>query len=511
MLETLLVIAVTGAAGLLAFLIVYARWHYGSLEKLGIPVETPHFLLGSNPDGHKIVYAHKDLERFHKYGSVYGVYEGRTPRLYVTDPEMIRRIMVKDFDHFYDRTVPEWGHEIFDNLLDFLPGEKWKTIRSALTPMFTSSRIRNGGKNFAALTDKYIKELHKDFKGSSLKFEMKEFTTPIFVEFTCDYFLSIKVSSEGNIRENYIYKMVLEAVNEGQDSSFAFVIITVFPFLLKFLPLFSKEGINKFLKTLDEVIKVRKANKVDITSGKDFIDVMITMLESLDSPEYKRLGIDKVTIQAQAFEMFIAGYDSILATLSVLSYHISANAEIQEKLIVEVDENLEKIKDGTADLPYLTACVKEAIRLSPSFIELERVCMKEWTYKERDINITIPKGMSVCIPAWATNRNPEIFNDPEEFRPERFYKGIDGKLVTELEQNPMSQYSMNSFGHGPRNCPGSRMAIELVKSVIARMLQEFKFIKRVDTVVEIQEGIPMIVRYKPIYVDILKREFESEQ
>ncbi|ODM98728.1 Cytochrome P450 3A24, partial [Orchesella cincta] len=511
MLETLLLILVTFIAGLVAFLVIYARWHYGSLEKLGIPVETPHFLLGSNPDGHKIVYAHKDLERFHKYGAVYGVYEGRAPRVYVTDPEMIRRIMVKDFDHFFDRTVPEWGHEIFDNLLDFLPGERWKTVRSGITPMFTSSRIRSGGKNFATLTDKYIKELSNDFKGSSMKFEMKEFATPIFVEFTCDYFLSVKISGEGNIRENYIYKMILESVNEGQESSFAFVLITVFPFLLKFLPLFSQEGIKKFLNTLDEVVKVRKANKVDTSSGKDFIDVMITMFESLDTPEYKRLGIDRVTIQAQAFEMFIAGYDSLLATLSILSYYFATNPEIQEKVLVEIDENLIKIKEGTADLPYLTACVKEAIRLSPSFIELERLCMKDWTYNERDINITIPKGMSVCIPAWATNRNPKVFKNPEQFRPERFYKGTDGKLVNELEQNSMAQYSMNSFGHGPRGCPGSRMAIELVKALVARMLQEFKFEKRTDTAVEIQEGIPMLVRYKPIYLDIIKRELTSEQ
>ncbi|CAL8147952.1 unnamed protein product [Orchesella dallaii] len=511
MLETLLLIAVTGAAGLIAFLVIYARWNYGALEKLGIPVVTPHFLLGSNYNGHKVVHAHEDLKRFHKYGAVYGVYDGRVPRIYVADPEMIRRIMVKDFDHFHDRTVPNWGHEILDNLLDFLPGEKWKTLRSGLTPMFTSSRIRSGFKNFSGTTDKYIKELRKDFKSPSIKFEIKEFASPGLVEFISEHFLSIKIADEGNIRENYIYKMVLEAINDDMGPSFAFVLLSAFPFLLKFLPLFSTAGIQKFLNTLDEVIKIRKANKVDTTNGKDFIDVMITMLENLDSPEYKRLGIDKITIRAQAFEMFIAGYDSILGTLSILSYSLAMNPTIQNKVLAEIDGNLDKIKDGTADLPYLTACIKEAIRLSPSFISPERLCMKEWSYKERGINITIPKGMNVTIPAYATNRNPEIFKDPEEFRPERYYKGTDGKLVSELEQNPMAQYSMNSFGHGPHNCPGGRLAMELVKAVMARMLQEFTFEKRADTVLEIQEGIPFIIRYKPIYVNLVKRELAGEE
>ncbi|ODM93120.1 Cytochrome P450 3A24, partial [Orchesella cincta] len=499
-------------AGLVAFLVIYARWHYGTLEKLGIPVETPHFILGSNPNGHKIVYAQKDLERFHKYGAVYGVYEGRTPRVYVTDPEMIRRIMVKDFDHFHDRSLQDWGHEIFDNLLDFLPGEKWKTMRSGITPMFTSSRIRSGTKNFTSLTDKYIKKMRKEFKGTSMKFDMKEFTIPIVVEFICDHFLSVKLSDEGNIRENYIYKMVLEAIGEGQDASFAFVrkrgfwysesnnmfYPAVFPFMLKFLPLFDQKGINKFINTLEEVVKARKANKVDTSNGKDFIDVMVSMFESLDSPEYKRLGINRITIQAQAFEMFIAGYDPILSTLSTLTYHFAMNQEIQEKLLEEVDENLNKIKDGTADLPYLTACVKEAIRLSPSFIELERLCMKDWTFNERDINVTIPKGTSFAFQPGQLIEIPKYSKILKNLD----LNGADGKLMSDLEQNPLAQYSMNSFGHGPHNCPGSRMAIELIKAGMARMLQEFKFEKRSDTVVEIQEGLPFIVRYKPIYVDI---------
>lgn len=73
MLETLLAVLITGIVGLVAFLVIFARWHYGSLEKLGIPVAKPHFILGSDPDGHKIVYQERDLERFKQYGPVFGV------------------------------------------------------------------------------------------------------------------------------------------------------------------------------------------------------------------------------------------------------------------------------------------------------------------------------------------------------------------------------------------------------------------------------------------------------
>lgn len=73
MIETILIVFLTSVAGLAAFLIFYARWHYGTLEKLGIPVAKPHFLLGSDPDGHTFVHVEKDLERYRKYGPVFGV------------------------------------------------------------------------------------------------------------------------------------------------------------------------------------------------------------------------------------------------------------------------------------------------------------------------------------------------------------------------------------------------------------------------------------------------------
>ena len=53
--------------------IVYIRWHYGTLEKLGIPVVKPHFILGSNPD-HDVAFGHEvDYKWFKKYGEVFGV------------------------------------------------------------------------------------------------------------------------------------------------------------------------------------------------------------------------------------------------------------------------------------------------------------------------------------------------------------------------------------------------------------------------------------------------------
>ncbi len=56
-----------------SILVIYARWNYGTLEKMNIPVVKPSFLLGSTPDLHLKVQHLEDVARYQKYGSVYGV------------------------------------------------------------------------------------------------------------------------------------------------------------------------------------------------------------------------------------------------------------------------------------------------------------------------------------------------------------------------------------------------------------------------------------------------------
>lgn len=78
----------------------------------------------------------------------------------------------------------------------------------------------------------------------------------------------------------------------------------------------------------------------------------------------------------------------------------------------------------------------------------------------------IPKGFSIWIPIYAIHHDPEIWEDPEEFRPERFSKENRAYI------RPVSWLP---FGDGPRSCIGMRLALMEIKFALVRMLQEFKF------------------------------------
>lgn len=73
MLEVALALLAVSFVAICIFLIGYMRWNYGSLEKLGIPVVKPHFLLGSLPNRHLIIDHENDYKLFKKYGEIFGV------------------------------------------------------------------------------------------------------------------------------------------------------------------------------------------------------------------------------------------------------------------------------------------------------------------------------------------------------------------------------------------------------------------------------------------------------
>ncbi|CAG7820488.1 unnamed protein product, partial [Allacma fusca] len=105
-----------------ALLVLYFRWNYGTLEKLGIPVVKTHFLLGSQTDFNKIVGHERDYEWFQTYGDIYGVYYGRKPQIHIVDPEIVRQILVKDFDKFVNHSI-DFGagaSDVFGEMLDFI-------------------------------------------------------------------------------------------------------------------------------------------------------------------------------------------------------------------------------------------------------------------------------------------------------------------------------------------------------------------------------------------------------
>lgn len=79
--------------------------------------------------------------KYHKYPFV-GVYKIFTPALLIRDPEVVKEITLKGFSNFTDNTISFDESDPFIGTNPFvLNGQKWKTVRSRLTPLYTSSKV----------------------------------------------------------------------------------------------------------------------------------------------------------------------------------------------------------------------------------------------------------------------------------------------------------------------------------------------------------------------------------
>lgn len=153
-------------------------------------------------------------------------------------------------------------------------------------------------------------------------------------------------------------------------------------------------------------------------------------------------------------------------------YELSKNPHIQKKAHEELDNVLKSgdVNDLTYDIlasmKYLDWCVDETLRKYPIVPILNRESTKDHTFA--GTNMTIEKGTPIVLPVLGIQRDPEIYDNPLEFRPERFRDSPTGNGKGKgLFYMP--------FGDGPRNCIGARMGKLQTKIGLAALLSKFKF------------------------------------
>ncbi|KAI4330560.1 hypothetical protein MLD38_028839 [Melastoma candidum] len=142
------------------------------------------------------------------------------------------------------------------------------------------------------------------------------------------------------------------------------------------------------------------------------------------------------------------------------------NPGVQKKAQVEIDRvvGFERVMTETdfSNLPYLQSIAKETLRLHPS---TPLMLPHRANARVKIGGYDIPKGSNVQVNVWAIARDPAVWKNPLEFRPERFHeeevdmKGHDFRLLP--------------FGAGRRVCPGAQLAINLVTSMLGHLLHHF--------------------------------------
>lgn len=199
-------------------------------------------------------------------------------------------------------------------------------------------------------------------------------------------------------------------------------------------------------------------------------DFMQTLVELMQEESYKSsLGIKQ--IKAMLVDILIGGTDtsstSIEWVMAELLHHPKVMKKVQHELSEVVGMNNIVEESHIPKLVYLDAVIKESMRLNPIGPLIARTLSQSCTVG----GYTIPKDSSVFVNVWSLQRDPLAWDDPPEFRPERFLEG-GGARKPDFSGN---NFNFIPFGSGRRMCAGVQLAERMMMYILGSLLHSFEW------------------------------------
>ncbi|XP_064986927.1 cytochrome P450 81Q32-like [Musa acuminata AAA Group] len=215
------------------------------------------------------------------------------------------------------------------------------------------------------------------------------------------------------------------------------------------------------------------------------IDVMLSLEES-DPGTYT-----DVTIKGLIAELLAAGTDTSAVTMEWAMCLLLNDPEVLHAATAELDAKIGQGRmaeeEDIPNLPYLNCIINETLRLYPAVpLLMPHESSRDCTVGGYDV----PRGTMLLANAWAIHRDPNTWDEPEEFKLERFqcegcwadgpYSAHGGKEVAGLRMLP--------FESGGRKCPGEGLAMRLIGLALATLIHCFEWEKLPGEEVDMTEG-----------------------
>ncbi|CAG9834257.1 unnamed protein product [Diabrotica balteata] len=462
-------------------LYAYFLYSYTYWSKKGVPYLEPKFPYGNcismfaKAKGYPVGILDSCYTKMREKGwKIGGFFTIARPTLLILDPEYVRDVLVKDFSYFVDRGFYYTKHDQVTENLFVMDETNWKNMRTKLTPTFTTGKMKM---MFPLITHacgqmtNFIGQLAEKKQDVDIRECLAMFTTDVIV--SCAFGLDSncftdKESKFRNIGKSYFsFKDVLLAAKVSM--------MTYAPELaLKLgVPSLKKEQRQFFIDIIGSTVDYRRKNNV---RREDFLQLMINLLDQpKDAPNH--VTFDQLIAQVSIF--FVAGFETSSSTMTFALYELAKHPEYQDRLRDEITSVLSDKKELTYEsineMKYLQQVIDETLRLYPVVSNLQRKCVKDYTFK--NTNIVVEKGVTCVIPIFNIQRDPELFKDPLTFDPERF---------SPENKNTIVPYSNLPFGEGPRNCIGLRFGYMQSKIGIIETIRKFKLTISPSTKMPIQ-------------------------
>ncbi|KAK2967648.1 hypothetical protein RJ640_030519 [Escallonia rubra] len=349
-------------------------------------------------------------------------------------------------------------------------GDHWRNLRRICAlEIFSTSRLNMFASirkdEIGILLQKLAQNSRHGFAKVELKSKLSELTINNIMRMVAGkrYFGDELDSDEA---ENF-QKLIKEAFSYGGVSNPG----DFFP-VLRWI---NYKGMETKLARLGKKMDAFMQGLIDETRRGEGKDSMIAHMLSLQEsqPEYYT---DRI-IKGLLVVMLLAGTDTSAVTIEWAMTLLLNHPEVLKKARAELDDHVGQDRlveeADLSQLHYLHSIIQETFRLFPA------TPMLVPHMSSADCSVggyNVPRGTILLVNAWAIHRNPQVWEDPTSFKPERFEAGeVEG-------------HKLLPFGIGRRSCPGASLAQRVVGLTLASLIQCFEW-ERVDgNQIDLTEG-----------------------
>jgi len=375
-------------------------------------------------------------ELYQTYGDVVTIHAGRTPNILFFRPEHVHTILVEQARNFHARAANRNMRQVLGDGLITANGDAHRRQRRLVQPAFHKRRVEA----FAGLMVEHTEQLLETWQPG---LELDIFATLLQ--------LTIRIAARTLFN--------VDAREQSAELSRHFNAVINHP-LGRFnvdLP-FTRYGKRMDgLRRLDAYIYALIAQRR--AEGSDAGDMLSMLLRAQDDQG----AMTDQQIRDQVVTFFAAGHETTATNLTWTFYLLSEYPGVRAKLQSELHTVLAgraPTLDDLPNLPYLDWVINESLRLYPPIWSLGRHAMAAFDLA----GYHFPAGTKIMLTQWVTHYLPEVWGDPDVFRPERWDPANGPKL-------PPGAYF--PFSLGPRMCIGMSFALLEAKLVLATILQRY--------------------------------------
>jgi cytochrome P450 len=372
------------------------------------------------------------------------------PIIVVGDPVLAREILndpstTKPFDFYGPIDVPIGA----TNMLT-ANGERWRHARKATAPAFAKSQIERMNQVCKEKLEDWIQRRMNVFCQDDQPFDPAEEMLFLSLSIICEAAFEYEMKREE--AKIFLYELDLVITEYELKQTTNPLRGTWLGYLFAYSEIRRAEQASKKLRDImDKILQMYRKNQTTTSSKGTLIEYIV------NNPLYVN---DKERIGDMAVYL-VAGHDATAYTLAWTLLELARNPLVLDSVrtqLASMANEEERLKCSALD-----HVIKEAMRLYPAAaIGGFRETHRDFAV---DDTITIPKGSVIFIAPLLSHRNPLYFDQPDEFRPERW----------NTAQMDVAGVAFMPFVAGPRNCAGQALATAEIRTVLARLVSDYDF------------------------------------